>query len=169
MKKSYFISAFKLIGIISAIFIFFVVLAILRGTGYEESFKIKELNRFFNSKNITLNNNVTVVYFWATWCGVCKTQKPLIDNYYQRSKKSSLFNFISIEEGEDLNVLKKYIKVEKINFPILVANTSFLQKWNIEGFPTFIFLDKNNKVRFVDSGIITPISFYFRIFYLNFF
>lgn len=116
-----------------------------------------------------LKNKTAVVYFWATWCGVCKANLPLVKWYASSLKNAENTLFLSIEEGADQVELAKYIQEKSVNFPIIVGNDKLLAEWKISGFPTFIFIDKHGMIRYVDSGIVNPVSFWLRIIFLKLF
>ena len=146
---------------------FFFVVSIIKSYRYSRKFNIEVSKVFPEQKTSSINKKISIIYFWANWCIVCEKQKLLINYYYEQSQKSNNFDFISIEEGADLKFLQNYVRENNIKFPVYIGNQSSLKKWNIRAFPTFFFLDKNQKIQFVDSGILTPLGFYLRIFYIN--
>ncbi len=68
-----------------------------------------------------LNNNVTVLDFWASWCGPCRMLGPIIDNL--------------ATDNIDVNVGK--VNVDEEN--------DIARKYGIKGIPTIIFF-KNGEV-----------------------
>lgn len=103
-----------------------------------------------------------IVYFWATWCTVCKVNLPLIKSY-QKIFSSQNTAFLFIEEGDSPpEAIEKYAKENGIGGHILLANEELLRKWKIQGFPTTVFISSDHKIKFVDTGIINPISFFIR-------
>lgn len=72
----------------------------------------------------------TLVDFYASWCGPCKTLAPILDEL--KSKK-----------GQDLRILK--IDVDK--------NPAIADQLGIRGVPTLIFY-KNGKQIWRKSGVI---------------
>ncbi|MBM9500052.1 redoxin family protein [Leptospira sp. 201903071] len=108
-------------------------------------------------------NRVSVVYFWATWCGVCSTNLPLVQWYSNLLKNSDRFSFVSVEEGEDALKLAKYIQEREVKFNVVTGNSKFLNEWKVNAYPAFFILDRNGVIRFADSGIMNPLSLFLRI------
>lgn len=58
-----------------------------------------------NFKDEILNNNgITIVDFWAPWCGPCKMFGPIFEN---SSKKYNNIKFCKFNVDEDINNLSK--------------------------------------------------------------
>ena len=115
------------------------------------------------------DNKSAVVYFWATWCGVCKTNLPLVKWYASLLEDSQNIVFFSVEEGENPAELQQYLKDNNVTFPVVVGNGNTMEDWKVSGYPTFIFVDESGLVRYADSGIVNPVSFALRLLFLRFF
>jgi thiol-disulfide isomerase/thioredoxin len=105
-------------------------------------------------------NKPKVVYFWATWCGVCKAYSYLLRENIKMLGKDTVF--ISIVEDEQSKELQQYLVDHKIQYPVFSGNYEMLKDWGISAFPTTVFLNAKDEVVFFDTGIISPISFWFR-------
>ncbi|AYV56333.1 TlpA family protein disulfide reductase [Leptospira kmetyi] len=125
--------------------------------------------KLFQGETYQSTNKIEVVYFWATWCGVCSTNLPLVKWYSERLENSSRFSFVSVEEGENLVELERYIREKNLNFKVVPANQLFLKEWKVNAYPSFVILDRNGTIRFADSGMMNPISFFLRIWITHFF
>lgn len=54
-----------------------------------------------------LRGQVVVLNFWATWCGPCREELPLLDAYYRRQEQHGLRVFaVTTEDSLPLNRLK---------------------------------------------------------------
>jgi peroxiredoxin len=110
-----------------------------------------------------------VIYFWATWCSVCELNLPFFKTSYAKFQKDNV-RILSIEEGEVGNSkLKEYISKKEILNPVVIGTQDTLAAMNISAFPTTIFINSKGKVKFVDTGILNPISFYIRLLLLDVF
>lgn len=96
-----------------------------------------------------LRGQVIVLNFWATWCGPCKRELPLLDRYYDMQKSHGLKVFtIATEDSLPLYQLKKLFAVMKIpsakrikgNYPVL------------EGVPTNYVIDRSGHIRYAKAA-----------------
>ncbi|EMO62605.1 thioredoxin-like domain protein [Leptospira borgpetersenii serovar Pomona str. 200901868] len=145
-----------------------IVLSIFKASDVKPSISIDGM-KSFEGERYDSKGRVTVVYFWATWCGVCSFHLPLIKWYSHQLENSFRFSFVSVEEGENLEELNQYIREKDLRFKVIPANISLLKEWKINSYPSFVILDRFGKVRFMDSGMMNPLSFFLRIWIVSFF
>lgn len=48
------------------------------------------------------SNKVTVVDFWAEWCGPCKVMEPILSKVSDELSGSVAFGAVNVDENEDL-------------------------------------------------------------------
>lgn len=110
-----------------------------------------------------------VVYFWATWCTVCKAYAPILEANLKFLPKDTMF--LSVLESEDSDEMKEmFANLSKDSSrPLYTADYRMLKEWRVSAYPTTLFLNGEGKVVFADSGILSPIGFWIRTFLLRFF
>lgn len=95
-----------------------------------------------------------VINFWATWCGPCEAEMPLLQSY---SAKYPQVRFIGVNSGEDGALIEPFIDKYDITFPIwLDADEEVTEKLKIIGFPTTYFIDSTGVVMAVHLGELSP-------------
>jgi thiol-disulfide isomerase/thioredoxin len=144
--------------------IFSMGLAFFRATDHGKSSEIDSKVWIQGSKSKDLlEGQPTILYFWATWCSICKINDPFL-KVSLAGIQSRGVNFISVEEGsKSKEELNQFLKVHNIDYPVLIMSSEQIQKFFVTGYPTTIFIDKDGIIRFVDSGILNPISFWLRL------
>lgn len=110
---------------------------------------------FLNSKKFDLEqqkNQITIIVFWAKWCGICKKELKILDKIYQEKKWKGLEVVgISIDDKKNFDDVKKI--ANKLSF----ANGFYSDAKKIsfeipKSIPTTFFLDKNQQIFKVMSG-----------------
>jgi thiol-disulfide isomerase/thioredoxin len=86
-----------------------------------------------------------VVDFWATWCGPCRRQVPELQELYQRYHKSRGLVVVGVAcdtiQGSGVAAIQPFLDEFQVNYPILVATESVIDKLEVEAIPTTMFID----------------------------
>ena len=86
-------------------------------------------------------NGLTVVYFWATWCGPCKVTSPSVKYLAKHYPVVS----IALKSGED-DALTKYFNNTESVIPIVNDTDGVISKqWGVHAVPTVLFI-KDKKI-----------------------
>ncbi|RUM65654.1 MAG: protein disulfide oxidoreductase [Sulfurospirillum sp.] len=106
-----------------------------------------------------------VVYFWGSWCPVCKMSSPVISDL----SKDHEVVAIAVNSGSDED-LKHFMKTHDLHFPVVNdADGAIARKFGVDTFPTtFIFNSKGTNT-FTDVGYTTSPSLRFKIWISHYF
>ena len=102
-----------------------------------------------------------VIHFWATWCGVCKTNIPVLKWMASSYRTNPVFLTV-VQDSKNLKKILEIYRLRKLNYPVLLAQTSMLRNYRVSQFPTTYFIDRNGRVFSKDVGFISPIGFWWR-------
>jgi thiol-disulfide isomerase/thioredoxin len=74
-----------------------------------------------SGKNLRLSEyrgDVVMINFWATWCGPCRQEMPLLDELYTRYQRVG-FNLLGVNIDDDSNRAMQMVNELGVNFPVL--------------------------------------------------
>jgi peroxiredoxin len=95
---------------------------------------------------------VVMLNFWASWCGPCRKEMPLLEEMSQRYSAAG-FVLYGVNVEEDNADAKKLIKELGVTFPILYDTESKASSlYNVDAMPTTVVIDKKGAIRFVNRG-----------------
>lgn len=95
---------------------------------------------------------VVMLNFWASWCGPCRKEMPLLD---EMSKRYSSAGFVlyGVNVEEDNTDAKKLLKELGVTFPILFDTESKASSlYSVDAMPTTVVIDKKGVIRYVNRG-----------------
>lgn len=96
--------------------------------------------------------DVVMINFWATWCGPCRQEMPLLDELYTRYQRVG-FNLLGVNIDDDSNRAMKMIDELGVNFPVLFdARKEVSKLYAVEAMPVTVLVDREGKVRHVHHG-----------------
>lgn len=95
---------------------------------------------------------VVMLNFWASWCGPCRKEMPLLDDMHKRYGKAG-FVLYGVNVEHDVTDAKKLLADLGTSFPILWDGESKVSKlYQVSAMPTTVMIDKNGVVRYVNRG-----------------
>lgn len=87
-----------------------------------------------------------IVNFWATWCGPCRFEIPMLNELHKKySSRGLVIVGISTDE-EGASIVKPFMKELPIDYASLVKGKDTEEKFGgVWALPTTIFFDKQGK------------------------
>jgi len=95
---------------------------------------------------------VVMINFWASWCGPCRQEMPLLDGIYKKYGKLG-FTLIGVNVEPDSKAAESWLQQTPVSFPVLFDTESKVSKmYNVSGMPTSVFIDKKGNLREVHQS-----------------
>jgi peroxiredoxin len=96
--------------------------------------------------------DVVMINFWATWCGPCRQEMPLLDELYGRYQRVG-FNLLGVNIDDDSSRALRMVEELGIHFPVLFDERKEVSRlYNVEAMPATFLVDREGNVRHVHHG-----------------
>lgn len=106
-------------------------------------------------KNIRLKDlrgQVVMLNFWASWCGPCRQEMPLLDKLYQRYNPAG-FTLLGINVEADSKAADHLLKEIPVSFPILYDTTSTVsEQYKVSSMPSTVLIDCDGNMSYLHKG-----------------
>ena len=113
------------------------------------------------------NRNVTLLYFFAPWCGVCKVSMPNL-NDLKRNMPDVNIQAVALDYESQEDV-KAFVKKHHIEVPVAYGNDELRRLWHVEAYPSYFVIDEDQTIRFRSVGYSSELGMILKIFWLRFF
>jgi thiol-disulfide isomerase/thioredoxin len=102
-----------------------------------------------------LRGKVVVVNFWASWCGPCVAELPVLGGLAQRPAWRGKVAVVGVNYKESLDTIKDFSGARGIPYPILRDRSGEMFKaWTAGVMPTTILVDRQGRARWRSAGEI---------------
>lgn len=96
--------------------------------------------------------DVVMINFWATWCGPCRQEMPLLDELYGRYHRVG-FNLLGVNIDDDITRALRMVEELDLHFPVVFDTRKEVSRlYNVEAMPATILVDREGKIRHVHHG-----------------
>jgi thiol-disulfide isomerase/thioredoxin len=90
-----------------------------------EVIKFDQLEKLIHQKN----DKVTVINFWATWCGPCVKEMPYFEALGEKYKGQLEVSFISVDFMSKEAVVNKFITKKGLKSDVYLLNETDANSW----------------------------------------
>jgi peroxiredoxin len=95
---------------------------------------------------------VVMVNFWATWCGPCQQEMPLLDQMYKKYKPAG-FTLIGVNVDKESPAVKELLARKPVSFPVLLDPANQVSKaYHVDEMPSSVIIDRKGQIRYVHRG-----------------
>ena len=96
--------------------------------------------------------DVVMVNFWATWCGPCRQEMPLLDELYTRYQRVG-FSLLGVNIDDNSSKAMNMVSELGVSFPVLFdARKDVSRLYEVEAMPVTVLIDREGMVRYVHHG-----------------
>ena len=95
---------------------------------------------------------VVVINFWATWCGPCRQEMPLLDELYSKYQLAGLI-LLSVNIDDSAEPAIEMAQTLKVSYPVLFDTRKEVSRaYEVSAMPVTVLVDRAGVVRYVSEG-----------------
>ena len=102
-------------------------------------------------KSADYAGQVVVVTFWASWCGPCKKELPIMENLQELGKGQIQVVAVNIEDREKFKKIARILKDQQMQFANDQHEVS-QRAYHVKGIPHMIIIGRNGRILDVHTG-----------------
>jgi peroxiredoxin len=102
----------------------------------------------------SFSGKTRVLTFWASWCGPCRMELPMLADFYQRTHQpGSGFEIFAISMDTAPDAARKAAESLKLPFPVLLDPDGRLAgAYQVEAIPMLLVIDREGIITYSYTG-----------------
>ena len=99
-----------------------------------------------------LKGRVVMLNFWASWCGPCRQEMPLLDQMHKRYSALG-FTLVGVNVDANSQDAENWLSKTPVSFPVLFDRDSKVSAlYDVKAMPSTVFIDRKGNVRYLHKG-----------------
>jgi len=105
-----------------------------------------------------LKGHPVLLDFWASWCGPCAIEAPVIDRVARRYGKRGLVVMgVNVDDGAE--VIKAYASQKGLSYPMVIdVGKQASKMYQVDKLPSLVVIDRQGNVLAFLTGMIDEAS-----------
>lgn len=83
--------------------------------------------------------------FWASWCGPCQEQAPIVDALARRYRARGLV-VLGIDTGDEQEAAVRWAQSRKLSYAVAFDGGEVAAAYRVEGLPTLVVIDRRGQI-----------------------
>ena len=105
-----------------------------------------------------LKGRPVLLDFWATWCGPCRREAPILSRVADHYRDKGLV-VLGINTGDRPGLAAPFAVQSRLSYPILFdATHEVAEHYDVDSLPTVVMIGRDGAVRAVHMGTISESS-----------
>ncbi|CAM0997130.1 Redoxin domain-containing protein [Rhodanobacter sp. Root179] len=99
----------------------------------------------------SLRGQPTMINLWATWCGPCRREMPVLAEAQRRMPQ---VRFVFADQGESAATVRQFLQAQQLTLQHVLTdeNLQLSNYYNVRGYPTTLFIDARGRLRDTHMG-----------------
>ena len=99
-----------------------------------------------------LKGQVVMINFWASWCGPCRQEMPLLEQIHRKYEPLG-FTLLGVNVEENSADGQAFLKDRPVSFPVLYdPENGVSQLYDVVAMPSTVLIDRQGNVRYLHHG-----------------
>jgi len=99
-----------------------------------------------------LKGHAVILDFWATWCGPCRAEAPIVDRVAGRYRDKGLV-VVGVNTSDDDGLAAPFAKQNGLSYPIAFDDGKVARAYGADALPTLVVIDTQGKIVAVRQGM----------------
>lgn len=101
----------------------------------------------------SMKGHPVVLDFWATWCGPCQMEAPVVNTIAQRYKDKGLA-VVGVNTSDEDGLAAQFVAKKHLGFPVVYdEGNTIAKKYAVQNLPTLVVISKTGKVVAIRTGV----------------
>ena len=122
------------------------------GTPHAPAWTLERLDGKGDLSIASLRGKTVVLNFWASWCGPCRDEMPLLQAGSKRWQGKNVV-FVGVDAKDVRSDARKFLARYRVTYPnVYDGKGSTIGRYGVTGYPETYFIDRTGKVRYRIAG-----------------
>ena len=122
------------------------------GSPVAPAFTLQRLDRDGDLSLASLRGKTVVLNFWASWCGPCRDEMPLLQAGSKRWQGKNVV-FVGVDAKDDRGYARAFLRKYGVTYPnVYDGKGSLIGRYGVTGYPETYFIDVHGKVQHRIAG-----------------